>query len=253
MLGPAADGRLDLRVAQLVGHLRRHVGQVGVAAGLALADEPDDLLVALRVQRGEREVLELPLDRVHAEPVGQRRVDLERLAGLALLLVRRQEAQRAHVVQPVGELDDEHPRVARHRDDHLADGLALRGARGLRGVGALGRLDLVELGDPVDDDPDQLAELAGQPLETDLGVLDRVVQQRGGQGRGVHAEIGEDAGDGQRMGDVRIAGAPHLALVGLLGELVGPLDQADFGLGMGGAQARAGSARRRPATTDGPE
>jgi hypothetical protein len=28
-------------------------------------------------------------------------------------------------VQPVGELDDEHPDVTRHRDDHLADRLGL--------------------------------------------------------------------------------------------------------------------------------
>ena len=29
---------------------------------------------------------------------------------------------RAHVVQPVGELDDEHPQVGRHRHQHLAHG-----------------------------------------------------------------------------------------------------------------------------------
>jgi hypothetical protein len=31
-----------------------------------------------------------------------------------------QGGDRAHVVEPVGELDEDHPQVAGHRDDHLA-------------------------------------------------------------------------------------------------------------------------------------
>ena len=126
------------------------LGEVRVARRRALGDQPHDLLVALRVQGGEGEVLELPLDRVHAQPVGQRGEHLERLAGLALLLGRRQEAQRAHVVQPVGELDDQHAGVARHRHDHLADRL---------GLGRIAELDLVELGHAVDQLRDLGAEL----------------------------------------------------------------------------------------------
>ncbi len=151
VLRPAGDVGLHAAVAQVGVDPLDDLGQVGVARRRPLGDQPDDLVVALRVERGEREVLELPLDRVHAEPVGQRGQHLERLAGLALLLVRRQEAQRAHVVQPVGELDDQHARVAGHRDDHLADRL---------GLGRLAELDLVELGDAVDQVRDLGAELA---------------------------------------------------------------------------------------------
>ena len=150
VLRPAGDRRLDPARAQVGLDALDHLAEVGVAARCALGDETDDLVVPLRVQRGEREVLELPLDRVHAEPVGQRREHLERLARLALLLLRREEPQRAHVVQPVGELDHQHAWVARHRDDHLADRLGLGG-------GAV--LDLVELGDAVDEVRDLLAEL----------------------------------------------------------------------------------------------
>src|SRR3712207_9000937 len=62
---------------------------------------------------------ELPLDGVHAQPVGQRGEDLQRLPRLLLLLLRREETQRAHVVQPVGELDDQHPGVADRKSTRL--------------------------------------------------------------------------------------------------------------------------------------
>ena len=59
------------------------------------------------------------------EPLRQRRVDLHRLAGDALLLLDRQGVQRAHVVEPVGELDEDDPDVLGHRQQHLSDVLGL--------------------------------------------------------------------------------------------------------------------------------
>ena len=153
----------------------------------------------------------------------QRRNHFQRLAGLAGLFFRRQEPHGAHVVQPVGDLDDEHPGVTCHRDDHLADGLALGGA-------AQGHL--VEFGHPVDEMTDLAAEIVGQRLQRVAGVLDGVVQQRGDQGGGVHAELGEDIGDRQRMGDVGVTRTAQLIGVALLGDIVGPLQNGQVGLGM---------------------
>src|SRR4029453_15939012 len=70
-----------------------------------------DLLVLARVQRGEGQVLDLPLDRVDAEPMRDRRVDLQGLLGLVDLLLLGQRADRAHVVQAIGELDEDDPVV----------------------------------------------------------------------------------------------------------------------------------------------
>jgi len=58
--------------------------------------------------------------------MGDRRVDLERLARLLELLLLRQRAERAHVVEAIGKLDQDDAHVARHRDDHLAVVLGLR-------------------------------------------------------------------------------------------------------------------------------
>jgi hypothetical protein len=149
------------------------------------------------------------------------RNDFQRLSSLAGLLLRWQETHGAHVVQPVGHLDDQHPRVARHRDDHLADGLALGGAA---------QHHLVQLGHPVDQLADLVAEVGGQRLQRVAGVLDGVVQQGGHQGGGIHAQFGQDVGDRQRMGDVGVTGAPQLVGVLGLGDVVGALQDRQVGL-----------------------
>ena len=221
VLRPAGDLRLDLGLAQVGVDVLDHFLQEGLAPRRPAGHQADDLVEPLRVQRREGEILELPLHRVHAEPVGERGEDLQDLPGLALLLLPGQVAQRPHVVQPVGELDDQHADVAGHRDDHLADGLRL---------GRLAVLDLVQLGDAVHQRGDVLAELAAQLGQRVGGVLHRVVQQRGADRLGVHAELGQDGRHRQRVGDVRVAAAPLLVPVPVGGRLVGPLDEPDVGL-----------------------
>jgi hypothetical protein len=63
--------------------------------------------------------------------------------------------ERPHVVEAVRELHEQHADVARHRDQHLAEALRLL-------VLLAGEVDLAELGDPVDEERDLLAE---DPLE----------------------------------------------------------------------------------------
>ena len=75
-------------------------------------------------------------------------------------------------------------------------------------------------------------------LQRDLGVLDRVVQQRGGDGRLVEADLGDDAGDGERMVDVALAARAQLGAVRLRGDLVGVGDRGDARLRVAGAVGR---------------
>ncbi len=60
--------------------------------------------------------------------------------------------------------------------------------------------------------------------ERHLGVLDDVVQERGGRAGGVEAELGDDHRDGDRVGDVGLAREPELAGVGLARQIVRPAD-----------------------------
>ena len=186
-----------------------------LAVGPALVDHLLDLAEPLRVQGAEGQVLELPLERVDAQAVGERRVDLERLLGLLDLLLLGHVGQRAHVVEPVGQLHDQHPDVARHRDDQLAVVLGLVLLLAVE-------VDLRQLGDPVNEGRDLGSELALDVLDRGVGVLDRVVQQRRHDGRAVQAEPRADQRAPQRVGDEGLPGVAQLVAVALLGERVGP-------------------------------
>ena len=85
-------------------------------------------------------------------------------------------------------------------------------------------------------------------VDGDGRVLDRVVEQRGGDGDVVEAEVGEDQRDPERVGDVGLARAPDLLGVGDAGEVEGVLDQR----GVGAAVALAvGGDERRDLDVDG--
>ena len=158
------------------------------------------------MQRLEREILELPLHLVDAEPVRERRVDLERLLRLLHLLLLAEVLDRAHVVEPVRELDQDHADVLRHRDDHLAVVLGLRLLARLE-------LDARQLRDAVDELGDLVAELVLDLVERRLGVLDDVVQERGGDRLLVEPQAREDERHPVRVVDEVLAGAPLLPLV----------------------------------------
>ena len=77
-------------------------------------------------------------------------------------------------------------------------------------------LEPVELGDAVDEVGHLRPEVALDVGEGDARVLDRVVQQRGGERDVVEAEVGDDRGHRERVGDVRLAGLAALAVVGVV-------------------------------------
>src|SRR5579872_135549 len=160
-----------------------------LAIGPPFGDFVGDLFVRLRIEIAQRQVLEVPLHAVDAEAMSQRRVDLERLLGDGLLLGRREALQGAHVVQPVGQLDDDDADVFGHRQEHLAQVLYLDIFLALI-------RDLRELGERVDERGDFGAETLLDLLDGDDGVFDYVVQQARGDACRVHLELGEDGGHG---------------------------------------------------------
>ena len=208
--------------SSLLQHDRR-LAHVLLAVGAPLGDHLLDLLVLARVQRLEREVLELPLERVDAEPVRERRVDLERLARLPHLRLLAHVLDRAQVVEAVGELDQDHAHVLGHRDDQLAVVLGL-------GVLAALELDARQLRDALDELRDLVAELGADVLDLDAGVLDRVVEERGGERRLVHLQPGEDLRGAPRVVDELLARAAQLAVVCVRGEVERARQQLPVGV-----------------------
>ena len=174
------------------------------------------------MQRPQRQVLELGLHVRHAEPVRQRRVNVERLLRDLPPLVRRQEVQRAHVVEAVGELDHDDAQVARHRDQHLAEVLRLA-------FFARGERELTELGDAIHELGDLLAELLLELGLRRVRVLQDVVEEAGRHRGDVHLEVDEEVGDLERVREIRLAGGPLLALVGDLREPIGAVEHIQVG------------------------
>ena len=143
---------------------------------------------------------------------------------------RRHELQRAHVVQAVGELDQENADVVGDREQQLAQVFGLLGL-------ARNQLQPFQLGEAFDQRADFVPEHLVDFGAGRLGILDGVVQQRRDNGGVVELEVGEDRRDFERMRKIRIAGGAGLRAVRLHGVDIGAVQQIFVGIGVVGADA----------------
>ena len=136
-----------------------------------------------------------------------------------------QVMERPHVVEPVGELHQDHPDVVHHGQQHLPEVLGLPFLAGRK-------RDRTELGDPFDHVRDVTAEQLPNPLDRRLGVLDDVVEEARGNRHHVQFHVREQVGDLQRMNQIGLPGMADLPLVLEGREDVRPPEQLDIGLGV---------------------
>ena len=210
-LDPAGNPGVDAVIPQ-------HLLQLGLdLAGQVLVGALQELearlnrAVGIRVHFREGQVFQLVLEALHPDALGQRRVDVHGFARDPAPLVGRFDGpQGLHVVQPVGELDQQDPDILRHGDDQLAEVLRVLGLFGLQ-------LEPGELGDAIDQARDLAAEQPVDIFQGGIGVLDRVVEQGRDDRLMVELELGQDARDFDRMGEIGIARGPGLAAVDLHG------------------------------------
>ncbi len=103
-------------------------GDVPLAPGALLVQLGGDLLVDLRLQVPECQVLQLPLELPDAQPVRQRRMDVAGEPRQRLALGLGQRAGRAHAGQLAGQQDRHHPQVAHDRQQQPAQALGVDAA-----------------------------------------------------------------------------------------------------------------------------
>ena len=216
-LQAAFDARGNAFAAQLAFHGGADFVQeffVGVALGF---DGLDDLFEGFGVQVAEGQVFQLAAHFAHAEAVRDGSIDFDGLGGDVRAPLSAQVAERAHVVQPVGQLDDDDADIVHHGQQHFAKalGLAFFGVEDVQ---------FAELGDAVDAAGDLVAEALADFVGGHAGVFDEVVEQAGFDGDQVHAHAGQDVGDHQGMHHVGLAGLAQLALVQFGGGAEGLLD-----------------------------
>src|SRR5690606_30434338 len=176
-----------------------------------LVEPARDLAVGLGLDVFEAEVLELGLHLVEPEAVRERHEEVLRLARDLELLALRERVERAHVVEAVGELDQDDADVRRHREHELADVLGLREVARLE--------DVVDLREAVHDGRHRGAELGLDQLQREVRVLDRVVEERRRDGHVVERDVlGDDGGDFEGVRDVALAGGAAVVAVGPVGD-----------------------------------
>ena len=81
--------------------------------------------MGLRHQVPERKLFELVAQALHAHAPRERAVDFEGLLRDAGPLVGGHEAERAHVVEPVGQLDEQDTHVVGDREQQFSEVLGL--------------------------------------------------------------------------------------------------------------------------------
>ena len=190
VLRPAQHQGVDTARGQSGGNGAACLFRVRFALHAFPVDKPRYRLIFTRVQEAKRLVFKPPLDVRHAEPVRQRRVDVEGLLGYALSPCLRQVRQRTHVVEPVGQFDHHDADVLGHRYEHLARarraGLVRRRRRD---AGDL--VNPLELGHTIHEPGHVVPEFVFECLQLNAAVLYDIVHQGRRDGRGVHLQLGQ--------------------------------------------------------------
>ena len=114
--------------------------------------------------------------------MGQRRINLQGFLCGADPLFRRTELQRAHIMQPVRQLDEDHPDIPGHGQHHLAQALRLL-------FFPATELHPRQLRYAVYQHRNLRAELLFDILIGAFGILDHIVQQSGYDGGNIQLHI----------------------------------------------------------------
>ncbi len=126
MLGTPADVGGHAGGLQFVVELGHDVADEALAVQPAFMQQLGDLLVLIRLQVAEGQVLQLPLDVTDAQAVGQRCIDVEDFTGHTVAFFVVGVLYRTNRAGTFGQLDQRNANVVDHRHQHLAQVFDLR-------------------------------------------------------------------------------------------------------------------------------
>ena len=194
----------------------------GLTLLLGLLELRADVFVVLRFEIFQGDVLQLALQVVEAQLVSDLGVEVQALPALLAVLLAGEDVERTHHLEPVGQLDEDHARVLRVRDDQVAEvrGLILGGLDlQLRNVAEPHRDAGHGLAEAVLDVVHQLEKLFARLLL--VGQAHHVVQD--GRHGGVAPQTDlrdDDAGHGRSVVQQRgaVVAQPAVEFLGGVGE-----------------------------------
>ena len=208
MLHPSQNAVRYAQFAQAAVNLRPRLLDHDFVPGAVLFRFGHDLLIANRVQIFQRQVLQFPFEALHSQPVGHRRVKLHGFQRLAPLCGGGLIVHRAHVVEAVGDFDQNHAHVFVGGEKHFSEILHL--------LFFLVHLILKagQFADAFHQVRHGGGEQARQVRVRDRGILNHVVEQGGLDGFRVQPQfLRENLRHGQRMDDVRFSALALLPVV----------------------------------------
>ena len=210
---PPGNAHFHARALEYGLHLALHFVHQVAAAAAGACDRLADDRVPPGQQVAETQFFEFAVGFVQAQAVGDGRINVQRLLCNPLPFGARHLGHGAHIVGTVGQLDQDHPHIARHGQQHFAEGLGL-------GFFPAVELQAVQLGQPVHQFSHGRAEAFDQLRFADAAIFHGVVQQGRHQCLGVQIPIGALGGHGNRMGDVGGAVFAQLPQVGFVSKTV---------------------------------
>lgn len=173
--------------------------------------------ILARLTEPERQVLQLRLDMIQTQTVGQWSVEELRFAGNLQLLVGPLRLKRAHIVQPVGQLYQQRAHVGVYALEQLPEIVNLL---------ALVVIGFRTFGYHIHQGGYFGAEAAGDVGQRVRRILHHIVQQGGGHHPGILLQVHtHNAGHRQRMQNIRFARLAALQAVGAAGKLVSLMHQ----------------------------
>ena len=198
---------------------------VGFAASPSFVDIGGDHPVSIRLKIAEAQVFQFPLDLPDTQTIRQRRENIQRFLRDHALLFGGHVTERAHVVQAIRQLNDDHAHVVAHRQRHLAD--VFQFLVEVPPALVQFRLDrqVFQFGHAVYNIGNRRAKFTAQFLAGDVGIFDQVVHQRRSNRLSVEMHLGEDVRYRDAVGEVRFARLTELPCVCRFCLRVGTLDQ----------------------------
>ena len=169
------------------------------------------------VESLESKLLKLNADSIHAQPRCNRRVDIQRFAGYTATLFRCQHIQRPHIMETVGNFNQNNPQVFGHRHCHFLKIFSL-------GFGSTAKSDFVELAHAIDKISNGIAKLALDGGLGNSGIFDNIVQHGSHQALMVHMHFTENPRHGERVSYIGIAATTNLPVMGLFSKIISAAD-----------------------------
>ena len=147
--------------------------------------------------------------------MSERSVDIEGLACYLILFLHGLELECSHVVQSVGNLDEDDSDVFRHGENEFSEVLGLHAGLFAEHASRYFGQSVHYAGYLL---PEEVADIFGGVV----GIFDHIVQQRGADGGGAQTYLFDHYScHGERVHDIRFAATASDTLVCLLGEKVG--------------------------------